>query len=154
LALLAVTVAGLYTQYYFGFLLAGEALFLFYAALSGGRWALLGRWVAATAAAALLFVPWLPFLQRQAFLPASNALWGYPEPAEAAQTVWAMTWVGFDPRLGPAALVACAPPVLLGIWALRRRPEALGLMVCLVLVPLALAIGSAVYFHSFRERGF
>src|SRR5262249_16962346 len=66
---LATSVAGLYTQYYFGFLLAGEGLFLLGAAVAApSRWRLLLGWLGMMAAAGLLFLPWLPYLHRQAQL--------------------------------------------------------------------------------------
>src|SRR5262245_22216523 len=82
----------LYTHYYALFLLAAQDAYVAWLAWRGElpRGAAL-RWVAAQAALALCFVPWLPALWRQAGLAASVGDWASPDPVAAlgnlAQTV-------------------------------------------------------------------
>ncbi|MGQ9628667.1 MAG: glycosyltransferase family 39 protein [Anaerolineae bacterium] len=63
------SVWGLYTLYYFVFLLAAENLYVLYHIWRKRDWAFLWRWVPAQTAIIVLYLPWLPIALRQAANP-------------------------------------------------------------------------------------
>jgi len=156
--LLAYVVLGtvaLYAHYYAGFL-------LFTVAVVGIAYSLARRashgaaiWLAAHAAIALAFVPWLSSLVSQAGLAASVEEWRGMGPGEALLS-WSGALVadGAAGWAGPVALGVAIAGSALGAWRLRGRGPVVWLLVALVVVPLVLATLASGFFHSFRERGF
>ncbi|MEA2642221.1 MAG: hypothetical protein QOF51_3615, partial [Chloroflexota bacterium] len=112
-------------------------------------------WLAAHAAIAALFAPWLPIFFRQAGLAASVEDWSGIAPLDAAQRWANATLADNAAGWGVPALVVLGGAVALGGWTLRTRSGPLaGLTLTIVVLPLVLATAASGFLHSFRERGF
>lgn len=127
--------AGMYTLYYFAFLLVSLNLLVLSALAAKGlarrlrtdRPELRGRlivWLAAQAGALLLYLPWLPVAWRQATNPPVPPWRTMPHLLEVLVESWTALTLGqsADPaRFWPLLLLALAL-VILGIAAARRSP--------------------------------
>ncbi|MDW8318638.1 MAG: hypothetical protein RMN53_12450 [Anaerolineae bacterium] len=153
--------AGMYTLYYFAFLLLSlNALVLGWAVLRRRRWGDGGRrlaaWLAAQTAAALLYLPWLPVAWRQATDPPVPPWRTPPQLWEALVESWGALSFGqsadparFWPLLAITLLLA-----LVAMAAGRRleRPEAVPLLLVAAFGPLALILVASLATPLYHVR--
>ena len=148
-ALVVVEAAGLYTHYSFAFVVA--ALNLAYLLSLWRRrtdWGQLLGWIAAQAAVALLYLPWLPTALRQ--------VTGWPGPSPQASffqvlaDVW--RWLALGPTVetgrAAASLLAAAVLAVAGLFGLSRKQT---WKPALLLVWLAVPVVSILALGLYRE---
>ena len=94
-----VAALGLWTLYYFAFLLMAVNLMILIWWIAGwwrGRldWAWLGRWLLAQAMVLLLYLPWIPIAWRQATQPPVPPWRGFTSLADVAVETWSALSLG------------------------------------------------------------
>jgi uncharacterized membrane protein len=95
-------------------------------------------WIAALAAALLLWLPWLPGFLVQVRRVDAEFWISAPTPKTVLET-----WRDFASAYGPGGpflvpiLLAFGAAALLGVWRLRRMPALLALLLLLIVVPFA-----------------
>lgn len=131
---------GLYTLYYFAFLLIPLSLWALWRAMRAGR---VRSWLVTHAAIVVLYAPWLALAWRQATQPPVPPWRTAPHVLQALTETWQALALGQSAPawLWPALLVTLVVYGL-GIWALtkRQRSHAI-LLVAATLGPLALILG-------------
>lgn len=154
--------AGMYTLYYFAFLLVSlNAVALGWALRGwrrgGGAGKRLAVWLAAQAAAALLYLPWLPIAWRQATDPPVPPWRTPPQPIAALVESWTALSFGqaADPaRYWPLLLVTLALASLAlaaGRWS-GGHPAALPLLLAAAFGPLALILLASLVTPLYHVR--
>jgi hypothetical protein len=147
--------AGLYTLYYFAFLLIALNLWAAWRLVRGqaARGAL-ARWLTAQVAVAALCVPWLPVAARQALNPPVP-------PWRSAAPLWSVlvqSWsaLSFGQSMDPAAeWWALALTLALfgaGLWAMWRRRAGSALWLFCLLGPIALIVLLSFWTPLFHVR--
>ena len=113
---------GLWTLYYFGFLLAAINLMVFIWWLLGWRrgrlgWAWMGRWLLAQVIVLLLYAPWIPVAWRQATQPPVPPWRGSSSLASVVAETWSALSLGqsVEPARVWPLLVLTAVLVVLGL---------------------------------------
>ncbi len=142
--------AGLYSLYYFAFLLVFENLFIL------GSWrrrrelasgAYLRRWLAAQATTAMLYLPWLPIFYRQATAPPVPPWRSFTDGWTVLRETWTALVVGqsMTPQQAWPVLVLAAALYLVALGRGRARGQAgltggmvKGLLIGYTAVPIAL----------------
>lgn len=137
----AAAAAGLYTLYYFAFLLVGLNLAVLW--VNGRAARRLGGWLGANLAVLLLWLPWLPIFWRQMTDPPVPPWRGALSLATVAQETLAALLVGQSPPLGMLWFWAgLAGLLLVALFWPRRSPRTAqsGLLAGFVFLPLLLIL--------------
>ncbi|HEY66306.1 MAG TPA: hypothetical protein G4O02_17280, partial [Caldilineae bacterium] len=150
--------AGLYTLYYFAFLLIAENLFVLAywlwrrrrAPEMDARW---WRWAGAQAAALVLYLPWLPIFYRQATNPPVPPWRSFTGAWAVLRDSWSALVLGqsVEPARAWLPLLIAAAIYLLALWPGREEPRrrllsnaARGLLASYTFIPII-----AIYLLSF-----
>lgn len=153
--------AGMYTLYYFAFLLVSlNAVVLGWALCcwrrGGGDGKRLAVWLAAQAAAALLYLPWVPIAWRQATDPPVPPWRTPPQPIAALVEGWTALSFGqsADPvRYWPLLLLTLALALLAMVAGRRQRhPAALSLLLVAAFGPPALILLASLVTPLYHVR--
>ncbi len=148
-----VGILGMYTLYYFGFLLASEALIIlaWIAAMKGKKRVKAARkWLPAMAAIPIAYIPWIPIAWRQATNPPVPPWRSFVGLGKTLSTAWAALCMGqsANPRDVIALLVFFLLLYALGVWKVAesgRSKWIAGVLVGYTFLPLAI-----IYLISLR----
>jgi hypothetical protein len=123
---------GLWTLYYFAFLLLAMNLIVGFWRVVSARWrqgwAWLGRWSLAQGAVLLLYAPWIPIAWRQATEPPVPPWRGFTGLGSILAETWSALCLGqsVEPAKVWPALLLFAGLFALGLLSLRLRPSLQG----------------------------
>jgi uncharacterized membrane protein len=159
--------AGLYTLYYFAFLLIALNLLVFWWIYAHTQYPIsntrrLRPWLLANGAALLLWSPWLPIFWRQMTEPPVPPWRGALDLGVVMQESLAALLVGQSPPLGMLWPWAAVGLILLGLGLTSRQRRGFLILLSFVFLPLLLIVGISLtltplyhirYFFTYAAAG-